>query len=370
MSSGCTNVEAKVYFIKIPQILDSNLSPKDLSGDGRVLVGNSQSIGPWRWTRAAGLERVPESTSIQGAYVDTTDIDGSTTFGHFLDGFRNFEFFKWTNARVNILPAFPPSDRIAQPIEANEDGTALSFFCYIRGPQLTPCQDKDVNTAIFFSPEKTWTSDKGYQNVLSKIGYRVDYVIPTNTFGLLLVGRYYPRALGSIDYTGNYVAFQNPPKGFLPSVDIFTTNRKGTIIVEQQYADPQNAVIWNNLGEIVRLMHLVPRCKSFHLEALDDFGNMYGETICSPQNGGEEGLRITALNTETISEWLNKAGVSTGLAADTEVRFVSDDGKTIFGDTLRPRVLSSEEQRPGPTYDSNVSQNAQSRGYFFFAHVQ
>jgi len=362
---GCTAQRDPGYIVTIPAITNDQLFPEALSGDGRVLVGNSGTIGPWKWTKEAGIKSIDGLPSGYSATAEAVDFDGSVIVGQILksDGSRALYWLSG-DAWPQQLPQLPQNEQAYPPFDVSNDGTSISFLRYENKITTMACGISNSSLKSLRALQVIWSETSGYKDASPLIRNQCEYVRMMRDFKNYLLGTSEPFNFGRLESNGKYVPFQEPQNGVDPISDTLITNVSGTWVLDQQSAYPQQLVIWNPDGRISVRNETLPGCKSFDPVAVDEDGNMFGNIWCSYSPDGPVGVRVSASAVETISDWLTSQGLSNKLGLSTHVRFISQDGRTILGDTGFSPIVSG-----GSSILSATQNPSKESGVFFVAHL-
>jgi hypothetical protein len=216
----------------------------------------------------------------------------------------------------------------------------------------------------------------GYENLGTKFNGRFDYIMMSGDFKTYIVGMLNSTRFGRLDLSGNYIPFKNFPADFDPATDKLVTNRTATLVAEESQNDSR-PLVWDTRGRLLPPLKLLPGCIGFTITNIDDSGAIFGSSFCpalTAPSAESVGLRITAKTTQTIGQWLNNAGVRNNLIPNTQVEMVSDNGKTVYGETKIEPVTgdrNSSTLRDTTGEHANNSSNDQYMDgpYAFLAHV-
>jgi uncharacterized membrane protein len=331
------------------------LNADAVSADGSTVIGNSSyPVGPFYWTQASGVVRLPIANTNGTDSVSGVSGNGSVIVGTIVGASE--KAFSWTSSGGAVTPPALSSGTSSTANAISEDGSTIAGDIQegnIYGYQLT-------GTTLDVFPQKPPVTDYGTE------------VTSMSANGAVIAGWYFGAASGS-EY-----AFQWSNGTFIPIPDTTVSSRAaavsadGSVVVGQlnyESTDPL-AFSWTQ-GNVPTDLPLPSGFTTSaatgvsnngsaivgYMAAGTNFGGLVSQTACIwDQNQVAQSLK-QVLTTDY--------GLGTALAGWTlfDAKAITPDGKTIVGTGIDPRGygeswivhLNSPTPTPTPTPDVSVA---------------
>jgi hypothetical protein len=229
-----------------------------------------------------------------------------------------------------------------------------------------PCSsDTTLNRASFV--DKQWSPNNGFQSLDFLLHTKFDYIKAAGNLEVYVVGVLGTSNFGLLSKGGKFVLFQKFPSDFDPRTDHILLSRAAQVVAIYN-PDKSEMFVWNRAGKLMPPLKTPPGCIGFSVSNIDSQGTFFGTSDCPNLSvTGQVGLRVTSTQAQTIHEWLESEGVLNNLGPNAFVDSVSENGKTVLGETTY--LLYGLEGNDGNTFKNETS-NCLTKLCVFLAHVR
>lgn len=360
--------------------------PEQISGNGEALLGcccvGSVAADPTEdrletWSHGAVFGPTAATPAGYSLNVKSLNRDGTIAAGIFTPyptgQANNYGLFRWPlNGQSELLSPYllPPAAGagLLGPVEISSDGDKIWFFCdntYKTGYcPVTSAQPEAWVAEI-------WTRERSFTLANADLPNRFTYVTPLGNGTTLLAGVLGTSDFGLVGADRRFRPLVGFPTDFDPKNDMFITNRAATIIALERspaFSAPLEG-LWSAQGVALPVPVAPAPCPQFHVRigAIDDSGSIFATAFCpalaGESVGGDIGLRISSAGPQTLGDWLRSHGVINDLPASAFATLVSDNGRTVYGQTADLIAIG------GATAAGNKFTNCHDAVCQFVAHV-
>jgi len=350
------------YFVESPlpfRIQGVFFGLTQISGDGEVLLG-WVGDGFETWSARAGIRPVAAFPKGYGPDLKSLNRDGSVATGIFVQNLQgsiritDYGLFRWPlSGHPELLsPHFLPPDSddgLVGEVDISSDGNKIWFFCK-NASATGQCPIAAASPKVWVA--EIWSREKGFTLANADLPSRFNYATPLGNGTTSLAGVIGTDDFGLVGADGRFTALAGFPMDFDPQSDKFITNRPVTVIALERSTGSPRWWLWNAQGAPLPMPMAPVPCPHFpvRIGEIDDSGAIFASAFCPALAGESEdiGLRISSTGMQTLGDWLRSRGVPNDLPASAGVMLVSDDGRTVYGQTASPPAIGGTASAASP----------------------
>lgn len=253
---------------------------------------------------------------------------------------NDYGLFRWPLAGQPELlsPHLNPAG-LQGPVEISSDGNKIWFFCNSTyGTGYCPVTVPKPKPWV----AEIWSQNRGFTLANADLSGRFNYVTPLGNGDTSIAGVIGTSDFGLVGPNGQFTPLSGFPSDLDPKNYVFIANSAVTLIALVRSAASNifpKRMLWNALGVSLLVPKAPAPCPHFpvNISAIDDSGAIFASAFC-PALAGESvdsdiDLRISSTGPQTLGDWLRSRGVANDLPASASVTLVSDNGRTVYGQT-------------------------------------